>query len=300
MAVGDSSEESLVKFTPDGTKNIFATELSPTALAFNSAGNLFVGDYRSHSIVEFSPDGKKRTFAAGIGHAAFMIFDHKGNLFVADWEKDLIFKFTSDGVKSTFAPRLPWRQWPSTKSTTCLWDCLIQSSNSLRDGKKTTFAENIPSFAAFVFDNADNLFVADAATDSILKFSKDGTRSAFAGKHPSAVSSEEAESPSPDGRFAFVRTEKPDGRAYDLIEKKSGKVLLRVAESEEDSDRLTTSVLWSPDSQRFALSYSTIQKRSSSVAVYFRSGDTFREIELPKLPQAEIARSSSGVEISAT
>ena len=94
-------------------------------------------------------------------------------------------------------------------------------------------------------------------------------------------------SPSPDGRFAFVETFTPEQRTLDLINKASGKVLLRVAESDEGGNRLTTQVLWSPDSKRFALMRST-QRLSSDVAVYLRDGNTFREVKLPELPSAKI------------
>jgi hypothetical protein len=95
--------------------------------------------------------------------------------------------------------------------------------------------------------------------------------------------------PSPDGKFAFLQTIGPEKRTVDLIEKNSEKVLLRIAESDEDHpDRLRWKILWAPDSKRFALSYSTIQKRTSEVCVYFREGDAFRKIELPKMPDTEI------------
>ncbi len=41
------------------------------------------------------------------------------------------------------------------------------------------------------------------------------------------------EAPSPDRRFAFLHTNTPEQKALDLIDKQSGKVLLRAAESEE-------------------------------------------------------------------
>jgi DNA-binding beta-propeller fold protein YncE len=288
VAVGDSESESILRFTPEGVKSTFASGLSPTEMAFDSAGNLFVADYRSHSIFKFSPDGKKRTFATGIGHAAILTFDHKGNLFVADWEKDSIFKFTPSGVRNTFASKVS----PEAMAFDKAGNLFVAFPHSILkftpDRTKTTFAAGIPRFAALAFDGTGNLFVADSATDSIFKFNGDGNKSTFAASPPSPYSAEEPEFPSPDGRFAFITTAKPDQRAFDLVEKESGKVLLRIAQSEEDSDRLGTSVLWFPDSQRFALSYSTIMKRTSSVAVYFRSGDTFREIELPELPKANI------------
>ncbi len=79
----------------------------------------------------------------------------------------------------------------------------------------------------------------------------------------------------------------------DLIEKVREKVLLRVAESGEDGNRWSTEVLWAPDSKRFALMHTT-ERRSSAVSVYFREGDSFREIALPTLPEATIPPNIDG------
>jgi hypothetical protein len=95
------------------------------------------------------------------------------------------------------------------------------------------------------------------------------------------------EAPSPDGRFAFrYEGESDDERkAYVLIDSKSGKVIKRVAESDSDlspSARFEMSVLWKPDSERFALT-ATFWKRGSTVLVFAREGDTFRELKVPGL-----------------
>jgi hypothetical protein len=95
------------------------------------------------------------------------------------------------------------------------------------------------------------------------------------------------EAPSPDGRFAFrYEGESDDERkAYVLIDRKSGRVIKRVAESDADlgpSARFEMSVLWKPDSERFALT-ATFWKRGSTVLVFAREGDTFREVKVPEL-----------------
>ena len=46
-------------------------------------------------------------------------------------------------------------------------------------------------------------------------------------------------------------------------------------------------MLWAPDSQRFAL-MTRLGHPIQGVDVYSRSGETFRKIELPDLPQANI------------
>jgi hypothetical protein len=95
------------------------------------------------------------------------------------------------------------------------------------------------------------------------------------------------EAPSPDGQFAFRYTGESESekQTYDLIDKRSGKVLTSVAESDPDlgpSARFNMEVLWRPDSKAFALT-ATLWKRGSSVTVYLRNGSAFREIKLPEL-----------------
>src|SRR5947209_14997661 len=47
--------------------------------------------------------------------------------------------------------------------------------------------------------------------------------------------------------------------------------------------------LWAPDSKRFAL-MTRVGHPVQGLDVYFRSGETFRKIELPELPEAEIPK----------
>ena len=91
--------------------------------------------------------------------------------------------------------------------------------------------------------------------------------------------------PSPDGKFAFVTNYDSDVHTIDLIDKMSGKKLQRIGE--EDSSQTYWHVLWAPDSNRFAL-MTRLGHPIQGVDVYFRSGETFRKIELPELPEANI------------
>jgi hypothetical protein len=91
--------------------------------------------------------------------------------------------------------------------------------------------------------------------------------------------------PSPDGKFAFVTSYDEDRHTIGLIDKQSRKQLQRIGE--EDSSQVSWHVLWAPHSQRFAL-MTRLGHPIQGVDVYFRSGETFRRIELPDLPKAEI------------
>ena len=118
------------------------------------------------------------------------------------------------------------------------------------------------------------------------------------GEQPEEGSKQAIEAPSPDGKFAFRYTKESksnsesdsdsdsEKQTYDLIDKRSGKVLASVAESDPDlgpSARFNIEgVLWRPDSKAFALT-ALLWKRGSSLSVFVRDGSAFREIKLPDL-----------------
>lgn len=103
------------------------------------------------------------------------------------------------------------------------------------------------------------------------------------------------EYPSPDGRFTFRYSGDPDKvgsvedtgeqQTYDLIDKKTGKVLKTVVKSDEDigpSARFNMKVLWRPDSKAFAIT-AFLWKRGSTLFVFRQKGADFEPIEIPEL-----------------
>src|SRR5438874_1551714 len=103
----DNSSNTILKFTPDGTKSAFASGLNrPFGLAFDGSSILFEADAGSNTIFEITPDGTKTTFASGLSNPTGLAFDSSGNLFEADQGSGTIFIFTPFGTKSTFASGL--------------------------------------------------------------------------------------------------------------------------------------------------------------------------------------------------
>lgn len=97
--------------------------------------------------------------------------------------------------------------------------------------------------------------------------------------------------PSPNGRFAFLRSrqlvEGESQKSCGLIEKTTGKVLLRVAESDVGGNRFDVSVQWSPDSTRFAL-FTSYNHFGSELSVFLRTGNTFRKLKLPDISEPDV------------
>jgi hypothetical protein len=112
-----------------------------------------------------------------------------------------------------------------------------------------------------------------------------GFAAAVHAQQPVARPGENIDWPSPDGKFAFLTFYSDDPHTIDLIDKTSGKKLQRIAEGE--SSQTTWHLLWAPDSERFAL-MTRFSHPIQGVDVYFLSGETFRKIDLPELPEANI------------
>ncbi|MBA3353115.1 MAG: hypothetical protein H0U23_11980 [Blastocatellia bacterium] len=98
----------IVWFEPDGTGHDFSATDGP-ALAFDTAGNLYVnfGD----DIVKYTalPEGKRSVFGSGFNGPTGLAFDSAGNLFVAESKPPAdgsIVKVTPDGTKTTFVSGL--------------------------------------------------------------------------------------------------------------------------------------------------------------------------------------------------
>jgi sugar lactone lactonase YvrE len=147
---------------------------SPSGIAIDGAGNLYVADMRSHRIRKVTPKGEVSTFAGtewgfadGSGNdvefnePCDIAIDRAGNLYVTDSWNHRIRKITPEGVVSTFAG----------------------SGETGSDGGG--FADGPGSAAVFdqpcgiAIDAADNLYVTSG--NRVRKITPEGVVSTFAG-----------------------------------------------------------------------------------------------------------------------
>ena len=189
LFVADSRNHAIRKITPGGVVTTFAGKLgvagsangtgtaarfdSPSGLAFDPAGNLYVSDTGNGTIRKITSAAKVSTFAGVAGAGGFLdgaagiaLFSSplgiavasNGTVYVADSGNHCIRK-VAGSVVSTFAgfPRV----WGSV------------------DGQGTNALFNGP--VGIAFDSRTNLFVCDANNDTIRKIAPDGTVTTFAG-----------------------------------------------------------------------------------------------------------------------
>ena len=77
---------------------------SPTGLAFDGQGNLFVGNSLSGTITEIAPGGLSNSvFASGFNRPEGLAFDRNGILYVANYGSGVVSQVSPAGVVSPFA-----------------------------------------------------------------------------------------------------------------------------------------------------------------------------------------------------
>jgi sugar lactone lactonase YvrE len=190
-AVGDFFEAdftsgNVYRFTPSGSKTIFASGLNgPEGLAEDAAGNVFVSETGTGIIYKYTADGTSRTpFATGLNGPASLLFDVQGNLFDADFFGNTIYKFAPDGTRTTFAGTgLNGPANLAFDSAGNLFVADFHSGNIYKyepNGSRTTFTGNVGNPHGLAFDSSGNLFVANFQGGIIYRFTPAAARTTFA------------------------------------------------------------------------------------------------------------------------
>src|SRR5947208_12658736 len=163
---------------------------SPTALAFDHSGNLFVADHAAQTIFKLTPDGIRSVFVAGIrlSEGNGLACDAVDNLFVLSPSGKYhvggtILKFSPNGSRSTFATGLglPYSLAidPSGNLFVSDWDTGSIYKLSPK-GEKSTFATTEIAAKIVACDQAGDLVAGVPLKHSIFKYEPGGARSDFA------------------------------------------------------------------------------------------------------------------------
>jgi hypothetical protein len=213
--VADSQNNAIRKITTNGVVTTFAGQLgvagsandtgtnaqfnSPSGLAFDKNGNLFVSDTGNSTIRKITSAGVVSTFAGIAGSSGFadgaaggaqfnsplgIAIAPNGKIYVADSGNHCI-REISGGIVSTFA------------GSPGIWGSA--------DGVGTNAQFNGP--VGLAFDSSTNLFVSDANNDTIRKITPNGTVSTFAGAAGADGST--------DGTLANARFRSPAELVFD-------------------------------------------------------------------------------------
>ena len=176
LYVGDFSDALVYRITPDGTVTTWgaaapaapgkpasaAAFTTPSGLAVDASGNIFVADVDGGAIHQISPAGAITTLANSdnplIAGPISVAVDGAGNVFVANNSNSTVAKIAHDGTVSTFAGQ------PG------------KSGNADGKGAAASFA----SPRGISSDADGNLIVADEANSNIRKITPAGEVSTLA------------------------------------------------------------------------------------------------------------------------
>jgi sugar lactone lactonase YvrE len=167
LYVADAGDTNRIRrIAPDGrTTTLPGAFDTPSGLAIDKAGNVFVADTGANAIRKISRDGVVTTLA-GDGTAGFrdgpaaqarfngpigVAVDEAGNVYVADTYNDRIRLITKDGQVKTLAGG---------------------EAPGFADGQGAGAAFNTP--CGLALDRAGDLLIADSGNDAIRKLGKDG------------------------------------------------------------------------------------------------------------------------------
>ncbi len=186
LYLADDSANVVYKFTPSGTRTVFASGLTaPSDVAIDAAGNIYVANTTAGTIVKYSPDGATSSvFASLIAGPEALTFDLSGNLYVA--QTNGITKFSPDGATSSVFAVLPNAVTLTFDSNFTHLYAGVGASGGITyydlDGTAHVFtpAATAGTVADITFDGAGNFFFLDAGNDRILKFDSMGNQTIFA------------------------------------------------------------------------------------------------------------------------
>ena len=170
------------RFTLDGQGSVVAGGFyTPTALAFDSQGNLYVADWLQGTISKVAPDHSTTLLATLIGTApprpVALAFDKQDNLYVAVSEDPFLTVISPSGAMSRFGTsltnilqqtsiqgRLVYEN-PSGLAFDQNTNAFISfSGGSIKrltpEGVASTFVSRLSGPGALAFDNSGNLYVA--------------------------------------------------------------------------------------------------------------------------------------------
>ncbi len=189
-----ASGNNIIQITPGGVQSTNVSGLnSPTGLAFDSAGDLFVLEYQPENgaIIKITPSGGQSPFTSGLYYPSALAFNSASNLFVAGLDGALqgyIFEFKPGGGESTVASGFSGSGGLAFDRAGDLFESIsgggdiyeFTNNNGTLSTSPGIFASGLITPGGLAFDTNGNLFVSCTFGGDIIKITPGGVQSTFA------------------------------------------------------------------------------------------------------------------------
>ena len=155
--------------------------LSPTGIAFDNTGNLYVADFNSYNVIKITPNLVKTSFNSLNGTPQQIAFDINGNLWIAGSGLiSEIRKVTPTGVATSYmASNAPYGIAIDAAGNVYYSELNSGKIKKIEavNGAVSTFADRIYLPSGMVFDKSGNLIVAVKGDNEIRKITPNGVAS---------------------------------------------------------------------------------------------------------------------------
>ena len=174
----------IYKFTPDGTRSLYASGFAGLSMAFDQSGNLYTVSFGS-SVAEISTNGTESTYATGLEDTFGLAFDRTGNLYVSEGPDGAVAEIETNGTKTTFASGLGdpiGLAFNGEGNLFAMCEIANQITEINPEGVTNKFVPVIGNYLEF--DAAGNLFLTQissgAGNGTVVEFAPDDSQSIFA------------------------------------------------------------------------------------------------------------------------
>jgi sugar lactone lactonase YvrE len=223
-------------FGPGGSQtNIGGKFISPSGVAVDAAGDVFVTDLDLQQVFKVTPNGTETTVGGELEVPEAVAVDGAGNVYVADSEAAQVFKITPGGVQTTIGTGFSFPNGIAVDGPGNLYvtDPFIDEVVKITpSGTQSTVGGGYNTPAGVAVDSAGNVYVADTFNQEVFKVTPGGTQTAVGNSlmSPAAVAVDAAGdvyivddgtdavySVAPSGKQTTVTTglDVPDGVAVD-------------------------------------------------------------------------------------
>lgn len=151
---------------------------SPTGIALDDKGNLYVTNWSGGTITKIDTDGNASTFADNVGSPSGLAFGPDGNLYASGFSQDEIYRISPEGEESVFVTDM---HTPAGLSFSNDGKLLVNNRTSnevleidISTGTSEVAAQGLKTPVATVEDSEGNLYICNFG-GGIVKVTTDGT-----------------------------------------------------------------------------------------------------------------------------